>query len=150
MNRFASELSFANLRHLSNLRRAFDGQFVSDDVGSAAPVIGRWAPRVDIREEDHRFVILADVPGIDPATIDVSMDGNVLSIRGERAGEGIESSGKYTRVERAHGRFDRRFVLPDSADAEGITAHGKHGVLEIVIPKRAQSAPRRITIDTTH
>jgi HSP20 family protein len=61
-----------------------------------------------------------------------------------------EQNGRFTRIERAHGTFHRRFALPDSADPEGITAVGRHGVLEIVIPKRAETTPRRISISTEH
>jgi len=106
----------------------------------------QWAPRVDIKEDDKRFVILADIPGVDPAGIEVSMDKGVLTIKGERKQENLEEGHRFTRVERAHGAFLRRFALPDSADAEGITAHGRNGVLEVSIPKRAESAPRRIEI----
>lgn len=120
-----------------------------------------WSPRVDIREDEKRFVILADIPGIDPALIEVSMDKSVLSIKGSRgvdlngslgdAGDGSKAqSGKFTRVERLHGTFHRQFSLPESADAEGITASGNHGVLEINIPKKALATPRRITINSGH
>lgn len=109
-----------------------------------------WSPRVDVREEAERFVIRADVPGIDPAAIEVSMDKNVLAISGERATEPASASGQFSRQERPYGRFQRRFTLPDSVDAERITASNRHGVLEIAIPKKVQSAPRRIVIDTTH
>ena len=110
----------------------------------------QWAPRVDIKEDEKRFVILADIPGIDPADIEVSMDKGTLTIKGERKQEAVEENTRFTRLERAQGAFLRRFALPDSADADGITAHGRHGVLEVSIPKRAESAPRRITIETTH
>lgn len=130
------------------LRQTFDRFFAADDQSNV--VTSQWAPRVDIREEDKRFVILADVPGIDPAQIEVSMDKGILTIKGERKDEPAEQGGKYTRMERARGVFHRRFALPDSADAEGITATGRHGVLEIAIPKRAESAPRRIAINTTN
>jgi HSP20 family protein len=106
-----------------------------------------WTPRVDVREETERFVILADLPGIDPATIEVQMDKNVLSLKGERKADDVVEGSKVTRSERLHGAFDRRFVLPDSADAEGIRANGGNGVLEITIPKKAQAAPRRIAIN---
>ena len=106
-----------------------------------------WTPRVDVREEASRFVILADLPGIDPADIEVQMDRNVLTLKGERKSEAQDEGAKFTRVERRHGRFERRFTLPESADAEGISASGKHGVLEISIPKKAESSPRRITIN---
>lgn len=106
-----------------------------------------WAPRVDVREEPSRFVILADLPGIDPSAIEVQMDKNVLTLKGERKSETKEDGAKFTRVERRHGSFERRFTLPESADAEGISAAGKNGVLEISIPKKPESAPRRIAIN---
>ena len=121
----------------------------------AGDVARPWSPRVDIREDENRFVILADIPGIDPALIEVSMDKSVLSIKGSRAVSGAADGttvegAKFTRVERSHGAFHRQFSLPESADAEGITASGNHGVLEISIPKKALATPRRITINSGH
>jgi HSP20 family protein len=132
----------------SDIRQVFDRFLQQNDQSNAAAT--QWAPRVDIKEEDQRFVIFVDVPGIDPAGIEVSMEKSVLSIKGERPAEKAEQDSRYTRVERAHGSFHRRFTLPESADADNIVANGKHGVLEIVIPKKAQTAPRRITINTAH
>jgi len=129
-------------------RQAFERFLQPEDADASSVVTSQWAPRVDIREDEQRFVILADIPGVDPAQIEVSMDKGILSIRGERGSDATD--GKLTRAERAHGAFHRRFALPDSADAEGIVANGRFGVLEIVIPKKAQSAPRRITINTSH
>lgn len=106
-----------------------------------------WTPRVDVREEASRFVILADLPGIDPTNIEVQMDKNVLTLKGERKSETQADGAKLTRVERRYGSFERRFTLPESANAEGISAAGKHGVLEISIPKKPESAPRRIAIN---
>ena len=74
------------------------------------------------------------------------MDKGVLSIRGERSAEERSEGERYSRIERAHGVFYRRFALPESADPEGISATGKHGVLEITIPKRAESTSRRINV----
>jgi len=107
--------------------------------------VTEWSPRVDVREEETRYVILADVPGVDPKEIEISMDKGVLTIKGERKNESAESA-KATRVERTVGGFKRSFSLPDSVDADAITAAGKHGVLEISIPKKAQAAPRKIEI----
>lgn len=145
MNYISAPFSRRTLRGFGDVRDVLD-RFLSADDAQA----GAWVPRVDIKEEEGRFVIFADVPGVDPASIEVSMDKNVLSIKGERRSELQESTGQFTRVERASGAFHRRFALPESADAEGITATGKHGVLEIAIPKRAQVAPRRIAIETAH
>ena len=74
------------------------------------------------------------------------MDKGILSIRGERQGEARTEGERYSRVERAHGVFYRRFALPESADPEGVSATGRHGVLEITIPKRPESTPRRISV----
>lgn len=123
------------------------GRAVHRDEGDQSHVVtSQWAPQVDIKEEDQRFVIYADVPGVDPAEIEVSMEKSLLTLKGERKNESAGEQGRLTRGERAHGVFYRRFALPDSADAEGITASGRHGVLEIVIPKQAATTPRRIAI----
>lgn len=128
-------------------RQMLDRFFENDENTDQSNVVtSQWAPRVDIREEDKRFVIDADIPGVDPKDIEVHMDKGILSIRGERRSEHSEKQGNFTRVERSHGVFHRRFALPDSADPEGITATGKHGVLEISIPKRPETTPRKIEI----
>jgi HSP20 family protein len=74
------------------------------------------------------------------------MDKGLLTIRGERSSETSEQTDRFSRIERRYGSFHRRFALPDSADPEGIQARGRHGVLEITIPKRPESAPRRIQV----
>lgn len=130
----------------TEFRQVFEHIFNGAGTGQPEATASQWAPRVDVREEDKRFVILADIPGVDPADIEIQMDKGILSIKGERKNEVREDDGKLTRVERSHGTFYRRFALPDSADAEGVTATGKHGVLEIAIPKKPETTPRRIAI----
>jgi HSP20 family protein len=132
----------------SDLRHVLDRFFVRDESNTSSVTPSQWAPRVDIKEEEQRFVIFVDVPGVDPASIEVSMEKGTLSIKGERMAEKSDGNGRFTRVEREYGGFHRRFTLPDSADADNVSATGKHGVLEIVIPKKAETAPRRITINT--
>jgi len=133
------------------VRNVFDRFFQQQNESDGSSVVtSQWAPRVDIKEEDRRFVIFADIPGVDPANIEVSMDKGILTIKGERTVENREQNGRFTRLERSHGVFHRRFALPDSADPEGISARGHQGVLEISIPKRAETTPRRITIKTEH
>ena len=106
----------------------------------------QWTPAVDIKEEAERFVIHADVPGVDPKDIEISMEDGVLSLSGERKSATTTEQEGYTRTERRTGRFLRRFTLPEGTDAEGISAQGSHGVLEIVIPKIAKVAPRKISV----
>jgi HSP20 family protein len=128
-------------------RQMLDRFFENDESADQSNVVtSQWAPRVDIREEDRRFVIDADIPGVDPKDIEIHMDKGILSIRGERKSEHTEAQGNFTRIERSHGVFHRRFALPDSADPEGISATGKHGVLQISIPKRPETTPRKIEI----
>jgi HSP20 family protein len=136
----------------ASAQQVFDRLLTRREPSSSPVANPQWSPRVDIREDEQRFVILADIPGIDPALIEVSMDNGLLSIKGERPGEAGDAHGKgaFTRVERTCGTFNRRFSLPESADAESITASGNHGVLEIVIPKKALPTPRRITINSGH
>ncbi len=131
-----------------DFRRAMGRLFGAEDSDQSTVETSQWAPRVDIREEAKRFVILVDVPGIDPATIEVSMDKSILTIKGERPVESGENGSSLTRQERVYGTFHRRFALPESADADGVSAHGKYGVLEISIPKKPETTPRRIAIHT--
>lgn len=109
-------------------------------------VTSNWRPAVDIREEADRFVIVADLPGVDPNDIEVTMDNGVLTLKGERKYEQAAGGDNYRRVERAYGTFYRRFSLPDSANPDEIEAHGKNGVLEIILPKQEKVLPRRIEV----
>ncbi len=106
-----------------------------------------WAPSVDIEEEDDKYKIKADLPGVDKKDIDVKMENGMLSIRGEKHTE-IESGkgSKRHRTERFHGSFARSFTLPDSVDADKVDAAYKNGVLTLVIPKAEQARPKSIDI----
>ena len=106
-----------------------------------------WAPAVDILEEKDRFVVRADLPGVDPADIEVNMERGILSVAGERHSEERSEIAGVARYERATGRFLRRFALPDTADPDAISAKSSNGILEISIPKQAAVQPRRITVD---
>lgn len=116
----------------------------TDDAGNV--VASDWVPAVDIREEGDNFVIYADIPGVDPADIEVHMENGTLSISGERSKITKEEHEGYKRTERTRGSFLRRFSLPDSADPERISAKCKNGVLEVVIPKHEKLQPRKITV----
>ena len=131
----------------SEIRSVFDRFFNDGETDQSNVVTSEWAPRVDIREEPERFLIEADIPGVDPKEIEVNMENGMLTIRGERKSESRNEQSGYTRVERSHGVFYRRFALPDTANPEGITASGKHGVLEITIPKRPEVKARRINVN---
>lgn len=122
----------------------------STTTDESSVVTSQWVPLVDIVEESDKFVILADLPGVDPQQIDVQMEKGILTIRGERRLDHGTESQSFARTERRHGSFHRRFALPDSADPDGISASGNNGVLEIVIPKRPETTPRRIPVGLVH
>ncbi len=129
----------------NEMNRLFDRNLGTLD-GDASLAATDWVPAVDIKEEPGRFIIHADVPGVDPKEIEVTMEDGTLTIRGERKSESREERDGFRRVERVSGQFFRRFTLPDTADSEGISARGNHGVLEVSIPKQAKVQPRRITV----
>ncbi len=129
----------------NEMNRLFDRNLGTLD-GDASLAATDWVPAVDIKEEPERFIIHADIPGVDPKEIEVTMEDGTLTIRGERKSESREERDGFRRVERVSGQFFRRFTLPDTADSEGISARGNHGVLEVSIPKQAKVQPRRITV----
>ncbi|ODT72452.1 MAG: heat-shock protein Hsp20, partial [Nitrosomonadales bacterium SCN 54-20] len=105
-----------------------------------------WAPAVDIKEEADKFVLQADLPGVKPEDIEISMEESVLTIKGEKKTEATTEKEGYKRVERTYGSFHRRFSLPDTANADAISARSNLGVLEIVIPKREPVQPKKINV----
>ena len=105
-----------------------------------------WIPRVDIHEEDERFLVTADLPGVEGKDIEITAEKGVLTLKGERRSEKKSSKDGFESIERASGTFLRRFTLPESLDAEAIKASHVNGVLEITIPKRPTAQPRRIEI----
>lgn len=128
---------------MNEFNRAYERAAQGDESSAAT---ADWAPPVDIEEYKDRFVIFADVPGIDPNAIEITLEKGVLTLSGTRE-QKVEPKGvESRRTERATGRFHRRFALPDTADSDNVSASGKHGVLEIVIPKRPQAQPRKIAV----
>jgi HSP20 family protein len=123
------------------LQRQLDQAFGDTDAASVS-----WIPRVDVREENERFVVAADLPGVEGKDIEITADEGVLTIRGQRGSDKKTAGEGYERVERARGTFLRRFTLPESADAGAIKATHVNGVLEVSIPKRPQAQPRRIEV----
>jgi len=106
-----------------------------------------WAPSVDIQEDAERYLIKADLPGVDKENIDVKLENGMLSIRGEKHTETESDKGdKHHRRERFHGTFARSFTLPDSIDADKVDAAYKHGVLTLAIPKVETAKPKSIDI----
>jgi HSP20 family protein len=106
-----------------------------------------WVPAVDIKEAKDAYEVVADVPGVEPKDIDVSLEDGVLTVKGERKSESKGEGEGFTRAERAYGSFYRRFTLPDTADADNITAKTEHGVLKLHIPKKEKVLPKKISVE---
>jgi HSP20 family protein len=129
---------------LNEFNRYFDRADAS--TGAAGGTAAEWTPAVDIEEYADKFVLYADVPGVDLKSIEVTLEKGVLTLSGNRE-KAVEATGvEARRIERSSGRFTRRFSLPDTVDGESVTAKSGNGVLEIAIPKRPAVQPRKITV----
>jgi len=129
---------------LNEVSRFFDRYNGADESTAAT---AEWVPSVDIEEHADKYVLHADVPGVDPAAIEITLEGGVLTLAGSREKTVEQKEVDSRRIERVTGRFLRRFTLPESVDSESVSAKGKHGVLEIVIPKRRSAQPRKIAVN---
>ena len=134
-------------RGLSTLQdqfnRLFNEQFRNHAEESA---LTTWAPSVDIYETPNELVVKADLPDVNEKDIDVRVENNLLTLRGERKFEKSVSEENYLRVERTYGSFSRSFSLPNTVDVEKIGAEYKNGVLTVTLPKREESKPRQVKV----
>lgn len=105
-----------------------------------------WLPAVDVTETDNDIVLRADLPGVDPKEVDIQVENDTLTLRGERRQEKDIKGDGYRRMERSHGTFLRSFTLPNTVDAEKIQAEYRNGVLELTLPKRAEAKPKQIKV----
>ena len=117
------------------------------DLAGYTETASDWVPSVDIKEGKDAYEVVADVPGVNPKDIDISLEDGVLTVKGERKSESKDESEGYTRTERVYGSFYRRFTLPETADADNISAKTEHGVLRLNIPKKEKALPKRITVE---
>ena len=106
-----------------------------------------WTPAIDIREDENRYLITADIPGVNSKDIEITLEEGILAIKGARKTETEISEQGYRRRERTHGTFMRQFTLPDTIDSTNISAAASDGVLEVTIPKQAKPEPRKIPVN---
>ena len=128
----------------SDINRLFSNLSTHDSSGVTAD----WIPSVDINEFEEKFQLFVDVPGVNPDDVEITLEAGVLTITGERfrQAEKSDESVIRRRTERGNGRFFRRFILPDTVDADNVEARNHFGVLEISIPKQAKALPKRIKV----
>ena len=134
---------------------AFQDQFnrIFDSTLKANPdnsVLTIWAPAVDIYETENELVLKADLPEVEEKDIDVRVENNTLTIRGERKFEKSVKEDNYLRVERTFGSFSRSFSLPNTVNTEAVKATYKNGVLTVELPKRAESKPKQVKVNVTN
>ena len=132
--------------------RAFDGLF--DDLWRGldpTPAPARalaFAPKLDVKETDEEYVVSVELPGVEEKDFDVSLEDQVLTIRGEKKSEHTEEKAGYRHVETVAGSFERRLALPAEVDADAVKARFKNGVLRVTVPKTPQVQPRTIPVTT--
>jgi len=131
------------------MNHLFDGAFrgVARGAEDEGLTSGSWAPAVDIFEQEDRIVLKAELPGLDPKDVDIRVENNTLTLRGERRVENEVKQEDYRRVERSYGTFSRSFTLPSVVDREHIKAEFQNGVLNLTLPKKAEAKPRQISIN---
>jgi HSP20 family protein len=126
-----------------DISRFFDGAFERSSDESSTTT---WAPAVDIFETEHELVVKADLPDIKSEELDIRVENNILTIRGERKFEKKVNESNYLRVERSYGSFSRSFSLANTVNSEAIKAEYKNGVLALTIPKREEAKPKQIKV----
>lgn len=131
-----------------HLFKAFDSQYSNrrqpdEGLGSA------WQPPVDVYEDADGILLKVELPEVDPKEVEIQVEGNSLTLRGERKLENVDKREGYQRIERIYGAFSRSFTLPPMVDVEHVSAEGKDGVLRIFLPKRPETKPRQIKVQAT-
>jgi HSP20 family protein len=136
---------FRNLNTLQEqVNRLFEDSFARSRSSQAE--LASWAPAVDIFETENELVVKADLPDMQEKDIDVRVENNTLTVRGERKFSNEVNEDNYLRVERAYGTFTRSFSLPNTVNTESIKAEYKNGVLTVHMPKREETKPKQIKI----
>ena len=139
---------FHNLSALQEqVNRLFEGSLPRRSDQSA---LTTWAPAVDIYETENELVLKADLPDVNEKDLDIRIESNILTIKGERKFEEKVNEDNYLRIERTYGSFSRSFSLPSTVDNGSIKANYKNGVLTVELPKRAESKPRQVKINVTN
>jgi len=139
---------FRDLQALQDRMNRLFSESVSRVTGRSDEVFGgHWAPTVDIFEDDQAFVVKADLPGLEIKDIDLQIQENILTLKGERRMEKEVEKDRYHRIERSYGSFQRSFTLPNIVDPEKVKAKFKDGVLEIRIPKLERAQPKQIQVE---
>jgi HSP20 family protein len=135
-------------RNVSTLQEQVNRLFENSVQGSRGEsALTTWAPAVDIYETENELVLKADIPDMNDKDLDIRVENNMLTVRGERKFEQKVKEENYLRIERTYGSFSRSFGLPNTVNTEGIKAEYKNGVLTVEMPKRAESKPKQVKVN---
>ena len=138
-------LPFQSLRHLSNaLDEAFNSWPSAQDESGA--ITSSWYPACDVLEDKESVKIVVELPGLTPEDVKLSLENNVLSIRGEKKQQAEERTERVHRYERSYGSFERSFALPTSVDSDEVSASFQNGILTVTVPKAERARPREIPV----
>jgi HSP20 family protein len=138
-------LPFQSLRHLSNaLDEAFNSWPSAQDENGA--ITSSWYPACDVLEDKESVKIVVELPGLTPEDVKLSLENNVLSIRGEKKQQAEERTERVHRYERSYGSFERSFALPTSVDSDKVSASFQNGILTVTVPKAERARPREIPV----
>jgi HSP20 family protein len=141
--------AFRNMATLHDqVNRLFEGNLQGSRGDNSA--LTTWAPAVDIYEDENALVIKADLPDMNEKDLDIRVENNTLTVKGERKFEQKVKEENYLRIERTYGSFSRSFSLPNTVNTEAIKAEYKNGVLTVELPKRAESKPKQVKVNVTN
>ena len=128
------------------LFRTFDSAYRGRGREDEQSMVATWSPLVDVFEDTEGITLKAELPEVDSKDVEIQVEGNTLTLKGERKLENEEKRDGYHRIERTYGAFSRTFTLPNTVDAEHITAASKDGVLRVFLPKKPETKPRQIKV----
>lgn len=135
---------------MADLRREMDhifGEFFGRTPSSMAATEAMWSPLVDIHETKDSFLLMAELPGVKQEDVEVSVEGDTLTLKGERKREAEVKEDQYHRIERSYGRFERSILLPSVVDPNRVKATYRDGVLEVQLPKKEEAKPKAVKIE---
>ena len=135
-----------DVNYSSRLGRLFEQMLEAPQREETGSLLGQWLPPVDVIEEGETIRLVAELPGVKPEDVRISLENNVLTIQGEKKREGVQEDDKAYRFERAYGMFERSFTLPATIDANKIVAKFDGGLLTVLLPKVEAAKPRQITV----
>jgi HSP20 family protein len=129
-----------------DMNRMFDEFFRGDVLADESFFAKDWSPAVDVVENNDNFILRAEIPGMNKDDVKITLENNLLTIRGEKKNEAEKKEGNYHRVERSYGSFERSFTIPGTIKTDNIDAQYKDGVLTLTLPKAEEAKPKLIDV----